>query len=56
MPISEQDISELLAALRAQTAAIQALADSNYAIVRAMIDADDLQEDIRTHLDGSRIG
>lgn len=47
------DNSDLVDAIRQQTTAIQALADSNMALVQAMADGEDYDAPVSQYLDGS---
>ena len=55
--MNEQQLAELIEAIRQQTDAINRLANSNAALVQAMAEAEGLDEEERgpeTYLDGTR--
>jgi hypothetical protein len=53
MTVQPASLDALIAALHQQTQAINRLADSNQALIRAMAEADPDEEDPDTYLDGS---
>jgi hypothetical protein len=57
--VNEQQLAELIEAIRQQTDAINRLASSNAALVQAMAEAeglDDEDQEPATYLDGSPLG